>query len=95
MAEKDLNEAATAELAAGRMAHEKSMREFADRTKGKPTPTQEENDLAALGAHIVEHEEDGSNPDPHGQAGVTDKHMSGQHSANKPQTYSTRHTKAE
>ena len=37
---------------------------FADRTKGKPTPTQEENDLAAHGAHFLEHEDDGSGPDP-------------------------------
>jgi hypothetical protein len=37
---------------------------FADRMKGKPTPTQEESDLAAHGAHIIEHEPDGSDPDP-------------------------------
>jgi hypothetical protein len=36
----------------------------ADRLKGKPTPTQEENDLAAHGAHFLEHEDDGSGPDP-------------------------------
>jgi hypothetical protein len=29
----------------------------------KPTPTQEENDLAAMGEHIIEHEPDGSPPD--------------------------------
>jgi hypothetical protein len=34
-------------------------------SKGKPTPTQEENDRAALGEHVVEHEDDGSGPDPH------------------------------
>lgn len=28
--------------------------------KAKPTPTQEECDLAALGVHVEEHEEDGS-----------------------------------
>ena len=33
-----------------------------------PTPTQEENDLAAEGAHILEHEHDGSDPDPHVEA---------------------------
>ena len=31
----------------------------------KPTPTQEENDLAKLGAHITEHEADGSPVQPH------------------------------
>jgi hypothetical protein len=30
----------------------------------KPTPTQEENDLAASGVHVIEHEPDGSPPDP-------------------------------
>jgi hypothetical protein len=30
----------------------------------KPTPTQEENDLAASGVHVMEHEDDGSGPDP-------------------------------
>ena len=29
----------------------------------KPTPTQEENDLAKLGVHMVEHEDDGSGPE--------------------------------
>lgn len=39
----------------------------------KPTPTQEENDRAALGEHILEHEPDGSPevessaPDIHGR----------------------------
>ena len=43
---------------------ERSRQEYAERMKGKPTPTQEENDLAVCGAHIVEHEDDGSGPDP-------------------------------
>jgi hypothetical protein len=74
---------------------EQSRAEFGERTKGKPTPTQEENDLAALGVHITEHDEDGSNPDPHGQAGATDtRHMEGQR-ASRPQSYATRqHTAA-
>jgi hypothetical protein len=42
---------------------EKSRQQYGDRMKGKPTPTQEENDLAACGAHIAEHEDDGSGPD--------------------------------
>jgi hypothetical protein len=71
---------------------EQSRAEFGERTKGKPTPTQEENDLAALGVHITEHEADGSNPDPHGQAGATDKHLEGR--ASKPQSYSTRQQQA-
>lgn len=33
--------------------------------KSHPTPTQEENDLAALGASVEHKEDDGSGPDPH------------------------------
>jgi hypothetical protein len=32
--------------------------------QGKPTPTQEENDLAALGVAVDPHEDDGSGPSP-------------------------------
>ena len=67
MAEPELNEDAKRRLEAGREAKEKSLEEFAKRTKGKPTPTQEENDEAALGKHFTEHEEDGGEPDPGGQ----------------------------
>ena len=45
----------------------------------KPTPTQEENDLAASGVHIEEHEADGSGPDPNSpearEAKTKDKHL--------------------
>ena len=55
----------------------------------KPTPTQAENDRAALGEHILEHEDDGSGPDPHVEAQT--KHVE----AGKPaQSYQTRHTTA-
>jgi hypothetical protein len=66
MAEKSSpeNEAAAKQLAAEQEYSNKSKAEFAEKTKGKPTPTQEENDLAALGAHFAEHEADGSDPDP-------------------------------
>jgi hypothetical protein len=47
-----------------REAIAKSRAEFTRLTKGRPTPTQEENDRAALGEHIAEHEDDGSDPDP-------------------------------
>ena len=32
-------------------------------SKGKPTPTQSENDRAACGEYIAQHEDDGSGPD--------------------------------
>lgn len=57
-------EAAKKQLAAERELSEKSRQEFAERMKGKPTPTQEENDLAVLGAPVFEKEDDGSGPDP-------------------------------
>jgi hypothetical protein len=64
MAETELSAAAKAELEAGKEARAKVMEEFAARTKGKPTPTQAENDEAALGKYIAEHEADGADLEP-------------------------------
>jgi len=61
----DAMEAAKKRLAEERKASDKSRADYAERMKGKPTPTQEENDLAVLGATFTEHEDDGSGPDPH------------------------------
>jgi hypothetical protein len=69
MAEAELNEAAKAELEAGRATRAKAMEDFAARTKGKPTPTQAENDEATLGKYFAEHEADGGDPDPQGSVG--------------------------
>ena len=63
----DKRKEAEATLADERKLTEQSRAEYEERMKGKPTPTQEENDLAALGAHIREHEADGSPPDLHGR----------------------------
>lgn len=63
-AANDSLENARAQLALDKEAREKTAAEYNERMKGKPTPTQEENDLAVLGAHIVEKEHDGSMPDP-------------------------------
>lgn len=67
MAEQELSEDSKRRLEAGREAKEKSLEEFAARTKGKPTPTQQENDEAAHGKHFMEHEADGADPDLSGQ----------------------------
>lgn len=48
----------------GKALKEKSLAEFAERTKGRPAPTQDENDRAKLGEHVIEKEHDGSDPDP-------------------------------
>ena len=77
---------------------EVSRREFAERMKGKPTPTQEENDLAACGAHITEHEDDGSGPDPYSQTRFAERNVEGRRPQNrvgnikpaKPVQHSTR-----
>ena len=58
-------EAAKKQLAEEQKATNRSREEFVERMKGKPTPTQDENDLHALGAYFHEHEADGSDPDPH------------------------------
>jgi hypothetical protein len=66
---------------------EDSRKEAAERLRGKPTPTQEENDRAKLGEHIAQHEDDGSGPDPfdernrealRGTSGGTVRHVPGQ-----------------
>ncbi len=62
------SEAARQRIADAKEIVERSRAEYADRMKGKPTPTQEENDLAAEGEHVLEHEHDGSDPDPHVEA---------------------------
>jgi hypothetical protein len=58
------NEAAAKQLAEERKLLARSHEEYAARMKGRPTPSQEENDLAMLGAHFAEHEPDGADPDP-------------------------------
>lgn len=79
-------EPARKQLATERKASDKSKAEFVARMKGRPTPTQEENDLHALGANFHEHEADGSDPDPH-----QTKHLE----ADKPAGgYQTRQTQA-
>ena len=56
-------EAARKTLDEHKDARAKSDKEREDMAKGKPTPTQEENDLAALGAPVKDKEDDGSGPD--------------------------------
>ena len=62
MAEESEN--AKKAMASDREQSEKSRAEFQQRMKGRPTPTQEENDLAMYGASPLEHSDDGSGPDP-------------------------------
>ncbi len=58
------NEAAKKTLAEQNEARQKSQDERNKMAAGvKPTPTQEENDLAAVGVHLDEHEPDGSPPE--------------------------------
>jgi hypothetical protein len=59
--------AAKKKIADERAARDKANEQQA-KTAGatKPTPTQEENDLAAMGVHVLEHEHDGS-PEPEAQ----------------------------
>jgi len=66
----------------------------------RPTPTQDENDRAALGEHILEHEDDGSGPDPFEEANAKAREQShlgskAMQAEKKPaaQTYQTRQVK--
>jgi hypothetical protein len=88
-ADDPATEQAKKTIAEERKVAEKSRAEFAERTKGKPTPTQEENDLAMHGVHILEHEDDGSGPDPFNNR-TENRHVEADKSQAKPQTYATR-----
>lgn len=81
----ELTEDGKRRLEAGREAQRQSYADFTQRTKGKPTPTQEENDEAALGKFFAEHEADGGDPDPSGQAEFPVRHLEG-HSGGGYQT---------
>ena len=48
----------------GQALKARSLKEFDEQTQGKPTPTQEENDRAAMGEHVIEKEPDGSKEQP-------------------------------
>lgn len=58
-ADKKRQDEARKKVADERSAREKASKE-APSNNVKPTPTQEENDLAAMGVHNSEHEADGS-----------------------------------
>ena len=65
MTTEDNHDPAKKKLAEQREARAKTTSEQAEKmANSKPTPTQEENDLAASGVHVVEHEDDGSGPEP-------------------------------
>jgi hypothetical protein len=91
-AEKKRTEDTKKKLGEERQAREKASKEREKTaSETKPTPTQEENDLAASGVHVNEHEDDGSGPDPT----VPQTKDSKQAEANKPKAgYSTRATTA-
>lgn len=85
MTDTPATENAKKQLAEERKTSDQSRAEYAERTKGRPTPTQEENDLAMLGAHILEHEDDGSGPDQH-----RTKQLEADKATAKPATYQTK-----
>jgi hypothetical protein len=61
MTDNEQTTAAKKRLADERAARDKANEAQVKMASGvKPTPTQEENDLAALGVHLMEHEPDGS-----------------------------------
>ena len=61
---KEQTEATKKRLADEKAHREKVHAELRDAAGAvKPTPTQEENDLAASGEHVIEHEPDGSPPE--------------------------------
>jgi hypothetical protein len=89
LADNAVTEQAKKALAEDRKISDRSRAEYAERSKGKPTPTQEENDLAALGGHILEHEDDGSGPDPFNK-GMEERQIEADKPHARPQNYATR-----
>jgi hypothetical protein len=63
-ADKKRQDEARKKVKEDREAREKASKEAPAAVK--PTPTQEENDLAASGVHVAEHEPDGSDEQPTG-----------------------------
>jgi hypothetical protein len=63
-AEKKRGEDAKKKLADDREARSKSAGTKEGVAGSQPTPTQEENDLAAMGVPVTDKEDDGSGPDP-------------------------------
>jgi hypothetical protein len=90
LADDPATKAAQEEYAREKKVSDHSRAEFARLSKGRPTPTQEELDLANLGAHFIEHDPDGSDPDPNNFSSVSNKSMEAS-SGNKPAQYQTRH----
>jgi membrane protein involved in colicin uptake len=88
-------EEAKKKLGEAREAREKASKER-EKTAGatKPTPTQEENDLAAMGVQVAEHEDDGSGPDPNVPAPDAHGHTTKQMEAGKPTAKPGYQTKA-
>jgi hypothetical protein len=68
MADKDVQEkhdaAAKEQVAKSTADKEKTVEAVTKRQNVKPTPTQQECDLAACGASVAHKEDDGSGPDP-------------------------------
>jgi hypothetical protein len=77
-ADKKRQEAARKKVADERAAREKAAKDAGVGTQVKPTPTQEENDLAASGVHVVDHEPDGS---PEEKPGIDPQHKESRPSA--------------
>jgi hypothetical protein len=68
MADVKQDESVKKQLEESKARIEESRKQAAERLKGKPTPTQDENDRAALGEHVLEKEDDGSGPELHTRA---------------------------
>lgn len=64
MTTAEQTEAAKKKLAEDKETRAKAEEQRAKMQQGKPTPTQEENDLQVLGAPVTEKADDGSGPDP-------------------------------
>ena len=79
--------------AQGQALRDRSAKQYADRMKGRPTPTQEECDQAKLGMH-PELTPDGSDPDPNLQPVAAAPTATRQMEAGHAAPYQTRQASA-
>lgn len=94
MTDSEHTTAAKKRLADERAARDKANEAQAKMATGiKPTPTQEENDMAAMGVHIIDHEHDGS-PELEAQTRQSEPAKRERGSPDHPNEPQTKHTEA-
>ena len=79
------------QMAADKQAHDKVLQQHKEMEKWRPTPTQDENDMAKMGIHVLNKADDGSGPDQNAHTRFAEsRHLEG----GRGSDYETRQTSA-